>query len=1004
MLASWAFLLLAIGALLLFLDGAPPARTGGQPVSFRALALDAPVADAAEVSARLAAAAPVQSVSTGLDNRPLWIRATFVAPPADGAAVLHVPTGGIAQADFVVRDATGQPLIEGSGGRYANHAGAQRAYPGFAIALPWTATGSYEIVMRVEPVTVTPVHLRLWGRDAFDAWQLAVIQRSVVVIGALLFLAIYAFTAAIASRRPEFSLLGAWLLARCGMVLMDSGFGASGFKTVEPMFAGAAIEHWLTVSMPLTTLLLARVMLARTIALSRLQPLVTPLLYGLAVLFCAATVLPVGAFQVSYWTLSGLLLVLLLGLVDSARRHRLEAAGRWFAAGALCDGAGAIFALLQNLGVASPASTNWLAADQISLAAAVLAGIAVGQRLNSERDQRLRVETRALELLDKYQAVYRTVPIALVSVQNGDRVVRYNDGFARLFGLAPGGDGTGPATGEPLLDLPQFPSALRTRIRAELSETPECDFEFGFERDGRTHWLRVMARGDAQAYEASLTDITGQKAVEQHLARVAEHDPLTGALNRLGLSRHLQRLLDGQPEEIVRHTAICYADLDRFKMLNDLFGHNAGDAVLCEVVNRLRNCLGPANAVARLGGDEFVMVLGAADQSVHEGLAWRALAAITGQPFQFDGKSFTVTASIGVFRLLPGLPQADLIASADRSCQDAKRRGRNQVVICEDSSALMRQQHWEQSLVARLNDPRTFDEFELVAQPIVGLHALGHFGCELLLRHRGENDALTPAASLIAAAETHGEMAALDRWVLNRALQWLEANRARLGRLDFVSVNLSGTSLNDEFFKAFALAMLTRHQDVAPFLVLEITEAVATQDIFMTRQFAMAAHKIGARVALDDFGSGYSNFSSLATMPASFLKIDGRFVRSLREDGNGLSIVRTISLLAHELQMACIAEWVEDLETLRMLRAVGIDHAQGHVVAAPVRLDVLTQWLEEPERLVSGPVRDALGEPVEPDLASMNSLARKIHGRDEQPGTAQAPAAAEAAGGGIAAY
>jgi EAL domain-containing protein (putative c-di-GMP-specific phosphodiesterase class I) len=256
----------------------------------------------------------------------------------------------------------------------------------------------------------------------------------------------------------------------------------------------------------------------------------------------------------------------------------------------------------------------------------------------------------------------------------------------------------------------------------------------------------------------------------------------------------------------------------------------------------------------------------------------------------------------------------------------------------------------------------------------------------LLLRHRGGDDSLVSAGSLIATAEKNGEMASIDRWVLNQALTWLSANEQAIDELGFVAVNLSGGSLNDEFFKTFVIALLQRHPVAASRVVLEITETVATQDIFMTRQFAGAVRATGARIALDDFGSGYSNFSSLTDMPASFLKIDGRFVNSLRKNahdhnGTGLSIIRTISLLAHELQMSCVAEWVEDLETLQTLRALGVDFAQGHAIAHPVQLDRLLAAAGNPKLLVNDHVVELIQSPVKPDLHAMETLAEKVQSR-----------------------
>jgi diguanylate cyclase (GGDEF)-like protein len=493
----------------------------------------------------------------------------------------------------------------------------------------------------------------------------------------------------------------------------------------------------------------------------------------------------------------------------------------------------------------------------------------------------------------------------------------------------------------------------------------------------------VLARGEPDSYEASATDITAQMQLQDQLAKAAEHDPLTGALNRLGLSSRLATILESSQD--IEHIALCYIDLDRFKMLNDMFGHNAGDSVLVNVVRRIEATLGPEAIISRLGGDEFIIVLPPADQSVQEGLAWKALESITEEPFALDGKSFSVTASIGVFHLVPHLSQAELIAGADRSCQEAKRKGRNQVVMCADSKQLVQQRQGELSLVARLHDEATFDEFELVAQPIVGLDSSRKIACEILLRHRSE-DTLQPAGPLIAAAEQNGEMACIDRWVLRRSLEWLSDNAEATQNLQFVSVNLSGSSLNDEFFKTFVIALLQKHQNIADRIVLEVTESVAMQDIFMMMKFIESVRQTGARIALDDFGSGYSNFASLTDVQASFLKIDGRFVNSLQEKGSAASIIRTIGILAHELQMECIAEWVEDVETLQLLKSIGIDYGQGHILTRPVSLSEILQTASRSDLNLDANINAILQAPSDPEPGS-KSILSGVQAHSRQPET-----------------
>ena len=688
---------------------------------------------------------------------------------------------------------------------------------------------------------------------------------------------------------------------------------------------------------PLTMLLLVRVLLAGALDGTRAGYRIQRVARLGFVLVPAAGIAP---FPVFVSTL-GLAWVVTAGIGAWTFLHAARTAPSrmtwWFFAGVTCE---AIAVVADRIAAAGGTAVQaWFQPGQAAIVAALLTGVAVGTTISEERRRRRTLQAEAINLLGRFEAVYRSVPIGLVSLDRDGRPFCYNEGFAQLFGL-PGAAMRRADLAHASLLGSAFPHALRQRIVTELAHAPDCDFEVALPADdGAQQWLHILARQTGETCEASITDVTGQHRLKGELERAARRDPLTGALNRLGLTDCIEQILAQEPD--VEHVALCYVDLDRFKMLNDLFGHRAGDIVLVQVVKRLQRALGTSVQIARPGGDEFVIVLPPADQSVQEGLAWRALEAITDEPFHIDERSFSVTASIGVFHLVTGMGQADLIAGADRACLNAKRQGRNQVVMCSDSRALARQRLDELELVDRLSGDHGFDCFELHAQPIVPLTDAGGTACEILLRYRTEAGELRTAGSLIAAAIQNGTMGRIDRWVLGRTIEWLSSEPEQSLGLDFVSVNLCGGSINDEFFKTWVIAQLRRHAAVAHRLVLEISESIAMQDVVMTGKFIAAVRETGARTALDDFGAGYSNFSALAGLPVSFLKIDGRFIRAVNEQASAGSVIRTITTLAHELHMGCIAEWVEDADTLELLLQYGVDRAQGRLLAPPMPLHEL---------------------------------------------------------------
>lgn len=994
---GWILFLLVAGFAIWFFSYTNSDRSVISALDVQSLNDEAQFADSDSIKPQLRAAPMIDQHRTGLDSPSVWMR--VMVPPAKGEVdrTIHMAEKNIGLANFVVYDSAGSEVLRGQAGAAQETANAYRSFPGFAIALPPSlAEEELEIIFRFEPIGITKIRADIWRTSDFEESQAKAQQRTILLIGALVFLALYALAAANSGRVEHFLVFGIWLLARCGFVMMESGFNYFAFGELAGSELGLMLRQFVYLTLPFATLMLIRTLFRDEIRGSMLDGFLRRMYWLSCVFLVVSGFVSFPVFQTMLWVIAALTAISVIWTVYHTVTRARDITTFWFLAGVFCDALGSVTAVLAAMGLMGDLF-SWFQAEQVSLVAAVLTGMAVGTTISKERQRRIDSQETAIGVLAKYEDVYRTVPIGLVSIGHAGHIERYNEGFARMFGLEQAS--ANEENGQTVMPSAEkldavFPADLRARIRSELSEEIECDFEFKLTGHETVRWLRVLARGAPDSYEASATDVTEQRNLQERLAKAAEHDPLTGALNRLGLANRMESVLDSGDD--LEHIALCYIDLDRFKMLNDMFGHNAGDAVLIDVIKRFRDVLGPEVLLSRLGGDEFVIVLPPADQSVQEGLAWKALEAITENPFRFDDKSFSVTASVGVFHLVPNLSQSEQIAGADRSCQEAKRKGRNQVVMCADSSALVQKRMSELSLVARLHDDRTFDEFELVAQPIVALTKTVRSGCEVLLRHRGPNGELLPAGPLIAAAEQNGEMASLDRWVVRRSLEWLSKHDEQVAELSFVSLNLSGSSLNDEFFKTFVIALLQKHSAIAGRIVLEVTESVAMQDIFMMVKFIESVRQTGARIALDDFGSGYSNFASLTDVQASFLKIDGRFVNSLRQKGSAKTIIRTIGLLAHELQMECIAEWVEDTETLDLLRSIGIDYGQGHVLAKPLRMNEFLLAVENKTVVTDAAVREQLNSPIKAALQDDVKDSTK-GGDDRQPSSQTDSSASDSA-------
>jgi len=312
------------------------------------------------------------------------------------------------------------------------------------------------------------------------------------------------------------------------------------------------------------------------------------------------------------------------------------------------------------------------------------------------------------------------------------------------------------------------------------------------------------------------------------------------------------------------------------------------------------------------------------------------------QPFRVGDKAFHVRGSIGLIEVSPGMQMKDAISTADRACREAKNGHSDSLVVYERDSSAFHEREAELNLVALLSTSDATSTMFLEMQPIMSLKApYESLNFEVLLRMRQADGSVMTAAPIIAAAEKSGRVGVIDRWVLATTLDWIARNTDRLGNTQFVCMNLSGASLNDERFVQDTIDILRRHVEVAGRLCMEITESVALHDLDNTRRFIDQVRNFGVKVALDDFGAGYTSFSYLKELPADVLKIDGNFIVNINAHPANVAIVEAIVRLALNLGMKTIAEWAEDSATVHTLAEIGVDYVQGFAVARSMAPDAL---------------------------------------------------------------
>lgn len=518
--------------------------------------------------------------------------------------------------------------------------------------------------------------------------------------------------------------------------------------------------------------------------------------------------------------------------------------------------------------------------------------------------------------------------------------------WTQMLGLAPLGAGNSRDWFERVHpdDLP----ALRESISRHLNgETTSLAQEYRI-RSWDDSYLWVLVRGVAERdplggwhLAGSQTDISARKAAEAGLRHAARHDALTGLANRL----HLEELLQAvrrRPRS--RESALLFIDLDRFKLINDSLGHNAGDQVLVIVAQRLASCLRAGDHLARFGGDEFVALLGdlacAADA---ERVAQRMLTALR-QPLQLGERTLSVSASIGIAPLMRDGQPLDALQAADLALYRAKMAGKDQFALFSDSLQVVATRQLE--LESALAQALARNEFVLHYQPVwaIGATAPQLVGAEALLRWEHDG-VLVPPSEFIAALEESREIVRVGHWVLRQACRqlrrWQEEGRAAL----HCAVNLSIRQLQQCDFCAMLNSVLAETGADPGSLVLEITETLLMQDSELVQRNLRHAAELGVRLALDDFGTGYSSLGYLKRFPLHILKVDRSFIAGAPGDADAVVLSRAIIGLGQSLGLQVIAEGVEHGEQLEFLREQGCDCAQGYFLARPLRAQDLEALL-----------------------------------------------------------
>jgi diguanylate cyclase (GGDEF)-like protein/PAS domain S-box-containing protein len=442
--------------------------------------------------------------------------------------------------------------------------------------------------------------------------------------------------------------------------------------------------------------------------------------------------------------------------------------------------------------------------------------------------------------------------------------------------------------------------------------------------------------GETVGAVLALHDATESRGQARQISYQAAHDALTGLVNRREFERRLEEALAATRSGELSHV-LCYLDLDRFKVINDTSGHQAGDSLLRDIAKLVRGAVRDSDTVGRLGGDEFGLLLAGCPLDKARQIADDVCRKVADHRFVWRDRIFNVGASIGLVELTRDSGSLEeSLAAADSACYVAKRQGGHISVYSAREEVFARQTgeiQWLKLLQSALKENR----FELYTQPIVAAYGDGNGGpaLEVLIRLRNDAGEHVAPAEFLQAAERYRLMGLIDRQVVQMTLNALGRDALELPGARSVAINISGQTLADAQFLEFVVETFDATGASPAQVCFEITEAAVISNLEQTRRFIGVLHGMGCRFALDDFGSGIGSFANLKNLAVDYLKIDGSFIGGLGRDLVNQAMVGAMIKLARTLNFLVIAEQVEDEAALDAARALGCDYLQGYALGRP---------------------------------------------------------------------
>jgi diguanylate cyclase (GGDEF)-like protein len=924
--------------------------TDPQTLNFRVLEGSSTLTDPVDAYQQLRDKPVVPYRETQLSEEPFWLAIVVPATGPLGQQALKFPSRHIS--DIMCWEGA-TPRVLGSANRQTSTGLLAPAKAGFALELTPSKQAS-DIVCRIQSVGPARLSVQLWQSADLATSIREFHRKSGLLDGGIIVLALFVLVTAIINRSGLYLLFAAWLVVNLRMGALSVGWDTQWLGNTVP-------QDWIQRTRLITTSIyyVLTASLFSTLFHDDLKALGSRKLLRLGQWTCIpllvlSTFLSYREYLPLLWVSTGLSICVLIYYLTRILLKTQSRVAIWYSAG-IAVTLIASFSEIISAALGARGLIGSINSVTAALSSSLLTALAIAEQMRQEHVQRLEVQA-------ELEHTFEAMPIGMFTLDLEGNFMSANPALKQMLGsnvLAEGRNnwqqhfeaGAWTRLHQMLhaekaaeLDAKHNPSPVgfSPSLPSEAMRQAGSELEIKGKRTSAASAKRFLVKAilARDKIEGSLQDVTAKSKATEDLYFLANHDSLTKVLNRRGIERVLTSAIDRLPAG--HAMALAYLDLDRFKLINDLFGHGVGDEVLQQVCKRVTDMLPRDIQFGRVGGDEFVIVFQDTPIAMATHMCQGIVDSIGTRPYRVGGKAFYVRGSIGLIEVAAGMEFKDAISTADRACRQAKAANAEGLVVYEKYAVAFQQHEAELKLIAQLSTTSATEGLYLEMQPIMSLTAPHEsLNFEVLLRMTDRQGKQIPTERLIAAGEASGRMSVIDRWVLTSTLAWLDKHQDQLRSTRFVCMNLSGASLNDEKFLADVYELLEKNRHLVGQICLEITESVALHDIDNTRRFVNKVRRIGARVALDDFGAGYTSFSYLKEFTADLLKIDGSFIVNMNKHPANIAIVEAIVNLAKNLGMKVIAEWAEDNATVQTLTDIGVDYVQGFVVSRSQHPDKL---------------------------------------------------------------